>query len=234
MRNWLTEARQYRFSREEFAEMTRHGWLVGQAAELIDGAVVIRAGANGPGPRRWTRDEYIQMSEWGWFTDCKVELIGGEVIEMAAQFNAHAAGVTLTADALRVAFGPGYWVRSQATIDLSPHGMPDPDVAVVPGSPRTAPPRGIPTTALLVVEVSESTLGADRNVMASLYAAGGIADYWIVNLVQRQLEVHRNPIADPSRAFGFWYADRTILDPGDAIAPLAAPTARVAVADLLP
>ena len=234
MRNRLTEPRPYRFSREEFEEMSRHGWLAGQAAELIDGAVVVRPAANGSAPRRWTRDEYIQMSEWGWFIDCKVELIGGEVIEMAAQFNAHAAGVTLTIDALRAAFGPGSWVRSQATIDLSPRGMPDPDVAVVLGSPRTATPRGIPTTALLVVEISESTLGVDRNAMASLYAAGGIADYWIVNLVQRQLEAHRNPVADPARVFGFWYADRTILDPGDGIAPLAAPNARVAVADLLP
>jgi Uma2 family endonuclease len=234
MRNWLTEPRHYCFSRGEFEEMSRNGWLAGQAAELIDGAVVVRTGSNGPGVRRWTRDEYIQMSECGWFTDCKVELIGGEVIEMASQLNAHAAGVTLTSDALRATFGPGYWVRSQATIDLSPHGMPDPDVAVVPGSPRTAPPRGIPTTALLVVEISESTLGADRNAMASLYAAGGIADYWIVNLVQRQLEVHRNPAADRSKLFGFGYSSRIILDPGDAIAPLAAPHAHVAVADLLP
>jgi Uma2 family endonuclease len=112
--------------------------------------------------------------------------------------------------------------------------MPDPDVAVVPGSPRTAPRHGIPTTALLVVEVSESTLSVDRNLMGSLYAAGGIADYWIVNLVQRQLEIYRNPVADAAQPFGFRYADRTIHDPADAVAPLAAPNASVAVADLLP
>ena len=234
MRNMLTEPRPYRFSREEFEEMGRRGWLAGQTAELLDGAVIVRTGTNGALPRRWTRDEYIQMSEWGWFTDCKVELIGGEVIEMAAQVNNHAAGVTLTTDALRAAFGPGYWVRTQATIDLSPRGMPDPDVAVVPGSPRTAAPRGIPTTALLVVEISDSTLRVDRNLMASLYAAGRIADYWIVNLVQRQLEVYRNPAVDAAQPFGFGYSSRTILDPGDTATPLAAPNARVAVADLLP
>jgi Uma2 family endonuclease len=214
--------------------MARRSWLAGQAAELIGGAVVVRTGENGPTPRRWTRDEYIQMSEWGWFIDCKVELIGGEVIEMAAQFNNHVAGVTLTADALRAAFGSGYWVRTQATIDLSPHGMPDPDVAVVAGNPRSASPRGIPTTALLVVEISESTLSVDRNLMASLYAAGGIADYWIVNLIQRQLEVYRIPVADAAQPFGFGYSSRTVFDPGDAISPLAAPHASVAVADVLP
>jgi hypothetical protein len=66
------------------------------------------------------------------------------------------------------------------------------------------------------------------------YARAKVQDHWIVNLVQRQLEVHRNPVADSSRRFGWWYADRTILDRGDRIAPLAAPQSPVAVADLLP
>ena len=198
--------------------------LVGRAADGVDRRRRRRP-HRGERPRlcRWTRDEYIQMSEWGWFIDCKVELIGGEVIEMAAQFNAHAAGVTLTADALRVAFGPGYWVRSQATIDLSPHGMPDPDVAVVPEV--HAPPRGVafrrPHCSWSRSAKAPSALIAI--VMASLYAAGGIADYWIVNLVQRQPEVHRNPVADPSRAFGFWYADRTHPRPRRRNLPVGGP-----------
>ena len=186
-----------------------------------------------PHPVRWTRDEYFRLCESGFFNDRRVELIGGEIVEMAAQYDLHLAGIDLTANALQVGFGHGFWVRRQGTLDLSPHGVPDPDVAVVAGGPSGAR-RTVPTSALLVVEVSDSILNFDRIRKGSLYAAGGVADYWIVNLVQRQLEVHRNPVADPSRAFGFWYADRTILDPGDRIAPLAAPTARVAVADLLP
>ena len=67
-----------------------------------------------------------------------------------------------------------------------------------------------------------------------MYAAAGIADYWIVNLVQRQLEVYRRPVADPAETFGFRYSSRKILDPGDTVAPLAARKARVAVADLFP
>jgi hypothetical protein len=139
----------------------------------------------------------------------------------------------MTSDALRTAFGTGYWVRPQGSLDLSPHGIPDPDVAVTLGSPQGSA-RTIATSALLVVEVSDSSLAYDRVAKGSLYAAGNIADYWIVNLVQRQLEVHRNPVVDPSKLFGFRYSSRVILDPGDAIAPLAAPNAPVAVADLLP
>src|SRR5581483_2292097 len=142
-----------------------------------------------PRPHRWTREEFLQMIDLGWFQDKRVELIDGQVIEMAAQLDLHLAGITATEDALRLAFGSGYWVRVQGSLDLSPHGIPSPDLAVVAGSYRGAT-RTIATSALLVVEVSESTLPLDRGHKAHLYAAGGITDYWIVNLVQRQLEVY--------------------------------------------
>jgi Uma2 family endonuclease len=186
-----------------------------------------------PRPLRWTRDEYIRLSEEGWFNGRRVELIGGEILEMGAPLDLHAASVDLSRDALRVAFGAGFWVRSQTTLDLSPHGMPDPDLFVARGSPRGAG-RTFPTSALLVVEVSDTSLAYDRNAKASLYAAAGITDYWIVNLVQRQLEVRRSPVTDAAALFGAPYSATTIHDPGDAVAPLAAPQAPVAVADLLP
>ncbi len=173
------------------------------------------------------------MISFGWFQGKRVELIGGEVMEMPAQFDFHLAAVTLAQDALRLAFGAGYWVRVQGSLDLSPHGIPNPDIAVTPGSPHGAA-RTIATSALVVVEVSDCTLAYDRVAKGSLYAAGGVTDYWIVNLVDRQLEIHRGPVADAARLFGFGYSSRIILDPGDAIAPLASPNARVAVADLLP
>jgi Uma2 family endonuclease len=186
-----------------------------------------------PRPYRWTREQFFQMLELGWFQDQLVELIGGEVMEMAAQPDLHLASVTLTGDALRAAFGSGYWVRIQGSLDLSPHGVPSPDVAVTPGHPQGAP-RTISRSAVLIVEVSDTTVAYDRYHKASLYAAGGISDYWIVNLVQRQLEVYRDPVADSTQLFGFRYNSRTILDPPDTVAPLAAPQAHITVADLLP
>ena len=187
-----------------------------------------------PRPYRWTREEYLRLCEQDWFQGKRVQLIGGEILEMAAQYDLHFAGIDMTRDALTAAFGPNYWVRAQASLDLSPRSVPDPDVAVIPGPRPRRPTRSIPTTALLVVEVADTTLSFDRNTKASLYAASGIADYWIVNLVQNQVEVYRDPVADPTQPFGWRYSSRTILDPGDSIAPLAVPQARVAVADLLP
>jgi Uma2 family endonuclease len=187
-----------------------------------------------PRPLRWTREDYYRLCEAEWFQGRRVQLIGGEIIEMPAQKNWHAMAITLTEDALRAAFGPGHWVRVQMSLDLSPHSVPDPDLAVVPGTPRSYRTASNPTTALLIVEVSESTLPYDRSAKASLYAAAGLADYWIVNLVQRQLEVHRDPVADGAQPYGFRYASRSILDPADVVTPLAAPQARITVADLLP
>jgi Uma2 family endonuclease len=184
--------------------------------------------------RRWTRREYYRLLDRGFFLEQRTELIGGEILVMPAQKNFHALALSLTQDALRAAFGPGYWVRGQASLDLSPFSVPDPDLAVVAGNPRDHNTKDNPTTALLIVEVSDTTLRYDRGRKASLYASAGIADYWIVNLVDRQLEIYRQPVADSSQPFGHRYDQVTVLGPTDTATPLAAPTAQISVADLLP
>jgi Uma2 family endonuclease len=188
----------------------------------------------GPRRRLWTRKEYYRLSALGFFRGQRVELIEGVIVQMPAQKNFHPLTITLAQDALRAAFGPGYWVRVQASLDLRPYSVPDPDLAVVKGNPRDYQTPKNPRTALLLVEVSDTTLRYDRVVKFSLYALVGIADYWIINLVDRQLEVYRNPVPDKSQKYGWGYADEMILTAADFATPLAAPQARVAVADLLP
>jgi Uma2 family endonuclease len=193
--------------------------------------VVRRAG---PKRRRWTSKEFYPLLDLGFFLDQRVELIEGEILVMSAQKNLHPLSIKLTEDSLNVAFGVGYWVRVQMSLDLTPFSVPDPDLAVVEGSPRDHNTPDNPTSALLIAEVSETTLRYDRGRKASLYARVNIADYWIVNLVQRQLEVYRNPVPDGNQAYGFGYADVMVLGPNDYVSPLAAPQARIAVADFLP
>ncbi len=185
-------------------------------------------------PHRFNREEYLRMAELGLFRGRKVELIGGEIIDMAAQDNWHAKGVQALMDALQPAFGPGYWVRCQMTLDLSPLGIPDPDVAVVAGGWRTHPNHGIPTEAVLVVEVSDTSLRDDQTYKMGLDAAAGVKDYWVLNLGDVQLEVYRGFEADPGQPFGTRSDAPTILRAGDTISPLAAPQTVIAVADLLP
>jgi Uma2 family endonuclease len=188
----------------------------------------------GPRRRLWTRKEYYRLLDLGFFRGQRVELIEGVIVQMPAQKNYHALSISLTHDALRAVFGAGYWIRVQASLDLRPYSVPDPDLAVVKGDPRSHKTPNNPKTALLLVEVSDTTLGYDRRVKGSLYPRAGIADYWIVNLVDQQLEVHRNPVPDRSQRYGFIYADVITLTATDYVTPLAAPQARVAVADLLP
>jgi Uma2 family endonuclease len=172
------------------------------------------------------------MADLGWFNEQRVELIDGEIIDILMAGNPHCGGVGSTEDALRAAFGVGFWVRVQMPLDLGPLSEPQPDLAVIPGKPKDC--KDQPTTALLVVEVSETTLSYDRHHKASLSARAGLSDYWIVNLFDEQLEVFRNPVADSAAPLGFRYADVTIHGLADVVSPLAAPSARIAVADLLP
>jgi Uma2 family endonuclease len=187
-----------------------------------------------PQQRKWTREEFYRLLDLGFFVDQRVELIEGEIIQMAAQKNFHAISMALTNDELRAAFGPGFWVRVQMSLDLTPYSVPDPDLAVVPGTPRSNMTQANPTSALLITEVSETTLAYDRRTKGSFYAVAGIADYWIVNLVDRQLEIYPNPVPDAQQIYGMGYAGVVILGPRDHATPLAAPHAKVLVANLLP
>jgi len=160
------------------------------------------------------------------------KLIEGVIIEKAQMTPGHAAGLELTRRALEPAFGPGHWIRMQGPLRLGRRSELDPGLAVIPGGPRdnVAPP----TTALLVVEISDEALAYDRRRKGSLYARAGIADYWIVNLNRGQLEVYRRPIPVPSCRYGYGFSAMDVLGPDDHATPLAAPKARIAVADLLP
>jgi Uma2 family endonuclease len=215
---------------EEFYRLHDFGFFLDQRVELIGGVIIVRDTAE---PRLWTALEAYRLLELGFFQDQKVELIGGKLLLMAAQKNLHAVGIKLTEVALVAAFGPNYWVRVQASLDLSPLSIPDPDIAVIAGAPRQSGPNN-PTSALLTAEVSDTTLRFDRSDKASLYAAAGIQDYWIINLVQKRVEVHRKPTVDAKEVFGWRYDQIQFFGPGDFIVPLAAPQSKVAVDDLLP
>ena len=152
---------------------------------------------------------------------------------MGPQDSLHASGVSIADDALRLVFGKGYSIRVQMPLSLGEDSDPEPDVAVVSGSPRDYI-SSHPSTSLLVIEVSSSSLTYDRTLKASLYASKGIDDYWLLNLIDHQLEIHRDPMPDVSEPYAFSYKDITILKAGDSTSPLAAPQVAISVADLLP
>ena len=186
------------------------------------------------GIRRFTRLEYERLAELEFFQPHeRLELIDGVMIVREPQDSSHATGVRLVLKALRAVFGRGWIVDSQLPIALDDHSEPEPDAAVVAGDPRDYRDAH-PTRPVLIVEVSESRLAFDRRHKSSLYARAGIADYWVVNLVGGVLEVYRQPLKAPSRRFGWKYGSVKLLKRGAMVTPLAAPRAKIRVADLLP
>jgi Uma2 family endonuclease len=75
-----------------------------------------------------------------------------------------------------------------------------------------------PHEVLLLIEVAESSLPIDRGVKLGVYAEAGIADYWIVNLIDQQIEVYRKPV-------GREYQDKAIFRGDASVSPLALPEA---------
>ncbi|WP_200253612.1 Uma2 family endonuclease [Thiococcus pfennigii] len=162
----------------------------------------------------------------GFGSDVRLELLDGYIIDMSLQKSLHACAADLTEAALRECVSDGAYIRSQKPLALDDTSEPEPDIAVVPGSPRDYAERH-PSDALLIVEVADSSLDFDRNRKARAYARNAIADYWIVNLRDLVVEVRRAPIGDA-------YQDVQMLRAGERIAPLAAPRCAIAIADLLP
>jgi Uma2 family endonuclease len=184
--------------------------------------------------RRWTRVEYDRLIESGFFQPGDpVELLGGQLIVAEPQGSYHFSAIQAVEEALRAAFGPGWQVRGQGPVALDDESEPEPDVAVVQGSFRDYVAEH-PSRPALVVEVSGSSLALDRDHKGSLYARAGLADYWVVNLVDRVLEVYREPTPDPAASFGWRYRSARVLGLDATVSPLAAPGATVRVADLFP
>lgn len=182
--------------------------------------------------RRWKRAEYERLVELGVFDRDPVELIGGHLIVAEPQNSPHATAVGAADDALRAALPPGFIVRTQMPIALDDESAPEPDLAVVPGR-RADYQRSHPTRATLVVEVADSSLRLDREEKGSLYARARIAEYWIVNLIDRVLEIYRDPAPDLAAPHGWRYRAVAALAPGAVIAPAELPAAQIRVADLL-
>jgi Uma2 family endonuclease len=185
-----------------------------------------------PPPIRWTCDQFHAASDAGVFEGRNAILVDGEILEMPAPNPPHNSGVELVCMALRPAFGNGYWIRGQTALDLSLDIDPVPDVAVILGSPRTVITQ--PTTALLVIEVADTTLATDLGLKSHLYAQANILDYWVLVLNNLCLHVFRNPIADPTALRGYRYSSVQVLSQTQTITPVALPSAAIPISELLP
>lgn len=178
----------------------------------------------GPRPVRWTCAEFLRLGDLGMFEGRGAMLIESVILEEGPMNPPHAVTLSLCEDAVRTAFGAGWWVRNQSPLILGQDTDPEPDLAVVPGRPRDYTEH--PTTADLVVEVADTSLEFDTEEKRRLYAKAGIREYWVVDINGRRLLCFRDPERNDYRL-------HAAFDEVATISPLAAPTATVPIAEML-
>ena len=218
---------QRRWTPDEFRRLASSA-VLGDAGslDLADGEIVDCATR---AMYLFSRGEYYNLTNFGLLEpEERTELIYGRVItRMSPMSRPHSLSIINTADALQDAFGRQSAVEQQMPLHVGRGLEPEPDVMVLRGLSQDYTDAPSPVDVLLLVEVSFSTLDYDRNTKSRIYAENGVADYWIVNLRSRTVEVYRQPEADA-------YVSLRVYNETETVAPLAAPNALVRVADLLP
>ena len=180
-------------------------------------------------PARLTVEQYFALVDQGILEENdRVELLEGVVVAMAPENVWHADGVRRVFRALASAVGTGAFVDQQHCFIAGAHSAPEPDVAVLPGTLEDYSTQH-PSCALLLVEVADSSLVQDRLTKAGIYAAAGVAEYWIVARRGDHVQVSSDPIASERR-----YAMVRIARRGETITLSALPDVSVRVDDLLP
>lgn len=169
------------------------------------------------------RDEYDRMGELGFFDDEKVELLAGVIVKMSPSGPLHADLQTLILEHLVKSLPPHLVVRANLPIALSDISEPEPDLAIVPRKPVGTPH---PSNALLMIEISDSSLSTDRGIKTRLYAHAGVPEYWIVDVRAMAIEVYRGPA-------GHRYASVERFDRDAHVTALRVPEVTVCLAALI-
>ncbi len=181
-----------------------------------------------PMRRRFTVDEYFALAEAGILhKDERIELIDGEIIVMSPINDPHRQSVNWVSLLLIEAFARRAMVQVQATIRLNDNTAPEPDIAVIRFRTINDLVTVTPEEIYFLVEVADSSLAFDRETKLPRYAAAGIPEVWVANLVNRRVEVHADPVDGVYRSVRIIYAGATV-------SPQAFPDITLAVSDFLP
>ncbi|WP_341733111.1 Uma2 family endonuclease [Microcoleus sp. EPA2] len=174
--------------------------------------------------RLFTVQEYHLMGEAGILgEDDRVELIEGEIVQMAAIGTRHASSVKRLIAVFSDLERRRAIIGAQDPIQLTERTEPQPDVVLLqPRADYYATAHPVPSEVLLLVEVSDSTVGFDRDVKVPNYARSGIQEVWLWDLDVNCLEVYRAPTANG-------YTSLKKFERGETVAPLAFPEFEVSV-----
>ena len=183
-----------------------------------------------PTRARLTVAQFQKMGDAGIMPpETRVELVDGELIEMAPIGPRHMQAVNRLTRAMVAAVGKAAIVSVQNPVALGEHSETQPDLALL--GPQSDSETRLPTPddVLLLIEVADATLQYDRTTKLALYARFGVREVWIVNLIDRQIEVYTGP--GPAG-----YAARKDFKPGQAVPVVidGRQAGQIAVDDILP
>ena len=167
--------------------------------------------------KKFTIDEYHELVDIGFFTENdRIELIRGEIMEMAPKKTPHSVCNSILFGELYKLLESKANIRGQEPITLPSNSEPEPDVVIAKKKDDNYL-AAHPTVEdiILVIEISDSTLKYDRETKLPLYAESGINNYWIINLVDRNLEIYTNPFSSDKDKFG--YRNKSIILPNEEI-----------------
>ncbi len=174
------------------------------------------------GVRPLRRVEYDRLVDLGMFEDERIELLDGVLVPMSPIGPPHASAVQKLDELLILALHGRAAVRPQNPFAAGDLSEPEPDLVVAPSSDYDT---AHPDEAHLVIEVSESSLAKDRGIKRRIYADRGVPEYWIVNLVNRRIEVYTEPAPGA-------YGRVAHFERGDVIRLLRFPDVEVRVSDV--
>jgi len=172
--------------------------------------------------RRLRRVEYDKLVDLGVFDDERIELLRGQLVTMSPQGVPHSHLTAWLGKRLTLALGEPFLVRQHSPFAATEDSEPEPDVLVIRVEDR---PRAHPSIALLLIEISDSSLRKDRRVKAPIYAEAGVPEYWIVDIDGGSVEV----FTDPHDGV---YRSSLRLIRGDVLRPTQLPGIEIPVSDL--
>jgi Uma2 family endonuclease len=219
-----------RWTKLEYNELVERGFLYGQSTFVYRGELVNKSGKGVLEPKHWSKKEFVENVERGFLANHRLILFRGELIETPAIGALHALAVKKLNIWLVQKFQGEFEVRTQNPFEAYDETMPQPDGAIYT-KPQDAR-RPHPNAALLLIEVSDSSLEFDQE-MAADYAASHVQEYWIINVRDRNIEVYREAVSDPMSVTGFSYSARQILAETETVSPLFKQDITVAVSEFM-
>jgi Uma2 family endonuclease len=177
----------------------------------------------------WTVQEYYKIIELGIIDpDERTELIAGQITLMVAKGTPHVLALQMLANIFQDQLNNTALIRTQDPILLDNFSEPEPDLVITKGNMFDyALHHPSPEDIYLVVEIADSTLKKDCEVKEKVYAKANIADYWVVDLKNRQVHIFRDPMPNG-------YENHLVLNESQVISPLAFPAIILPITSILP